>query len=381
MQRSYRVALVAAVVLVAWFGAIVVDHGGNPSSLLAAGIDDTRVTGYIADQLGPTFQPQQAWGHDGKFVFVQARDPFLLEPDHAATVLDSPVYRSQRVLVPALVGLGGVAGPWGVVWAFPVLMVTAASIGAGATARLAELAGRSPWWGMLFLANPGLFYSYRRGTVDVVAVTLLVVAVLLVTGRRHRLAGGALALSALAKEVMLLAAFGMAWHRRHDRPAAAWLALTPLMAVAGWAVYVRVRLTEPLLAVGTRALAAPFEGLIATLGRWPDPGAVVAALVAGVAVGAIGLALARPSVALAAAAGPAFLLLWLPETVWGGYVDAWRAAAPIVAMLVVAGLQSGGDFLSRSATTIAPSDLSRHRVAGEHRHSRSARAQPQEPVA
>jgi len=40
----------------------------------------------------------------------------------------------------------------------------------------------------------------------------------------------------------------------------------------------------------------------------------------------------RPSPEAAAAAAFGAALLLLPASVWGGYVDAWRAAAPMLAL-------------------------------------------------
>ncbi len=106
MSSQGRVAVLAGLALAVWFTVIVAEHGWNPSTLMAAGSQDLPVVSYVEASLGPDFEPQAGWGHDGKFVFIQAHDPLLLDPLEHAAVLDVPVYRSQRVLVPALVGIG-----------------------------------------------------------------------------------------------------------------------------------------------------------------------------------------------------------------------------------------------------------------------------------
>lgn len=329
-------AVTAGLVLAAWFGVIVAERGGNPSTLLAAGRDDVRVASYVARELGPSFVPQEGWGHDGKFVFIQAHDPFLLNPDDHAAWLDAPVYRSQRVLVAALVGIGALLGPWGVVWAMPAGMVLAVAVGAWATAGLARMHGRSSWWGLVFLLNPGLFYSYRRGTVDVLAVALLMLGVYLAAGRRFRSAAMALAAAALAKEVMILGALGMAVYQRREGRGILPVVVVPLLAVAAWGSYVRLRLGVPFVAVGADALTAPFRGLRDVVADGRLPNVAVALVVAGLVVVTLVQARWRPSLPAAGAAGFAVLLPVLPQSVWGGYVDAWRAAAPIMALQAVA---------------------------------------------
>jgi hypothetical protein len=332
MRSRLIVSLATGALLAVWFGVIIAARDGNPSTLIAAGRQDTRVVAYVAGDLGPAFLPQEGWGHDGKFVFIQAHDPLLLDPSVHAAALDVPVYRSQRMLVPALVGLGALAGPWGVVWAFPALMVLAVGVGAWATAGLAALYGRSPWWGLAFVANPGLFYSYRRGTVDVVAVALLMLGMYWVARERMTPAAVALTGAVLAKEIILVAVIAVAFHRlrrgRHLPPA--WG--LPLLAVTVWGIYVRVRLGAPLWEVGAEVATVPLLGLAQAVARFPGPGPVVALVI----TGAVGLAgwqvVRRPSPEAAAAAGFGAALLLLPATVWGGYVDAWRAAAPLLAL-------------------------------------------------
>lgn len=341
MSGKGRVSAAAGLALAVWFAVILADHGWNPSTLIAVGRDDLRVSAYVEDRLGPDFEFQVDWGHDGKHVFVQAHDPWLLNPGEHAAVLDAPVYRSQRVLVPVLVGTGSVFGEWGVVWAFPVLMVLAVMVGTWAMAGLVELAGGSVWWSLAFLANPGLFYSYRRGTVDVLAVSLLMLGVYLASTGRLRRAGMVLAGAALAKEVMLVGAIGMALHLWRSGRRFSALVTAPVLAVIAWGVYVRIRLRE-MTAFGAEAITLPFRGLWRVIAGHPEVSAVIALVVLGVATAAVLQAARRPSLAGSAAAGFAFLLPLLPEAVWNGYVDAWRAAAPLLALATVAALQAIG---------------------------------------
>ena len=50
-------------------------------------------------------------GHDGQYFFLQANDPWLLNPTEGLEFLDFPTYRAQRMLYPVVAGLGGLLGP------------------------------------------------------------------------------------------------------------------------------------------------------------------------------------------------------------------------------------------------------------------------------
>lgn len=338
-RGRWQAALVAGALLTVWLAAIIGARGWNPSTLVAAGVDDTVVTSQIAQRLGPDFVPQVAWGHDGKFVFIQAFDPLLLNPTATGAVLDAPVYRSQRMLLPALLSPAGALGPWGVVWALPTIMVLAVAIGTWGMAGLAQLGGRPAWWGLLFMVNPGLFYAYRRGTVDVLAVALLVLGLYLVAAGRLRPAAAALVGAVLAKEVMILGVAGIAIGERRNGGRALPLLLWPVLVLSGWALYVRVRLGAPIWSTGTEVAGGPLAGFVSVARELPGADALVALAVAALAVLTAFAAVRRPSPATASGLGFAALLVFLPETVWGGYVDAWRASAPIVALLAASVLE------------------------------------------
>ena len=55
-------------------------------------------------------------GHDGRFFWIQARDPLLLHPKLDAANLDRPAYRAQRIAYPALAAPWRVFGEYGLVW-------------------------------------------------------------------------------------------------------------------------------------------------------------------------------------------------------------------------------------------------------------------------
>jgi hypothetical protein len=69
------------------------------------GEDAPATRAYAEDRLGTVYLRGDQ-GHDGKFFFIQANDPWVLAPENNAAVLDRPLYRSQRMLYPVLAGLG-----------------------------------------------------------------------------------------------------------------------------------------------------------------------------------------------------------------------------------------------------------------------------------
>ena len=61
--------------------------------------------------------PSGGFGHDGKYYFMQAMDPFFMSPeDHAAYLLDRPTYRAQRMVYPTLAGGFGLLPAQAISW-------------------------------------------------------------------------------------------------------------------------------------------------------------------------------------------------------------------------------------------------------------------------
>ena len=215
---------------------------------------------YAEDLLGPIVLAPEA-GHDGKFFFSQAMDPFYMEPETHAVYLDRPTYRAQRMLYPTIASLGGLLGPTATAWGLIVVNLVAMGIGTAVTARLAMEMGLSPWYGLAFLLNPGLIVEIHIDSAGLVATAALMAAVLAAMWNRPWATGGFMAAAVLARETMLLAAVGLAvyfvWQKR-KAPLA--LAL-PFLAVGGWWAYVHWRLADGL-AQDTQAIGLPLVGFI-----------------------------------------------------------------------------------------------------------------------
>ena len=122
---------------------------------VAFGIESTDINDYAEAKLGREVAKRAALGHDGKYFFVQANDPLLLEPGENIAVIDRPLYRSQRMFYPILAGGGGLFSPDVIVWALLIVNLIAMGVGTWTVAHLAMEMGGSPWWGLAFALNIG----------------------------------------------------------------------------------------------------------------------------------------------------------------------------------------------------------------------------------
>ncbi|MGH8937662.1 MAG: hypothetical protein ACRDXD_15620, partial [Acidimicrobiia bacterium] len=217
----------------------------DPSVFLHFGRDDPVGLRYARQHLG-TVKETAALGHDGKYFFVQAHDPFLLEGKLVAKYLDPPAYRAQRMLYPLLAAPALLGGEWALAWALIVVNLAAIGLGTWATSRLALRMGASPWWGLAFALNPGVLFEVFIDGSGALAWALGLVGLASLQEGRPRSARLALAAAALARETMLIVAVGAAlweWHRR--RPGWWRLVTAPMASVAVWGLYVRWRLALP----------------------------------------------------------------------------------------------------------------------------------------
>ena len=273
-------------------------------------------------------------GHDGKYFFIQAHDPLLVNPETHAAVIDRAVYRYQRVLYSILATPGLLAGESGLVWWLLILNVAAVGLGTWAASRLAGAFGASSWWGLAFGMNPGIIFEVMVDGAGVLALALALIGLLMVVRERWWAAALMFVLAGLTREVMILMAVGSAlavWKRSRIHSLA--LGVAPVASVAAWAIFVRVRLGVALTETQSVELGIPFVGLVSSAGKWlEDPGVD---LVVGLAMVAICLMvlrrlIAEPSLVTSAVVGFVALAILLTENVWLHYFDITRAMAPLV---------------------------------------------------
>jgi hypothetical protein len=265
MRPSGTVRVVVVAIVLATVAALrlLAVSGWDPTSFTAFGADSVEITDYAEQELGRDVKTRALQGHDGKFFFVLANDPLLLDPEENAAVLDRQRYRSQRILYPLVAGAGGIFPPEVIVWSLIVVNVLALAIGAWAVAGIARKHGVSEWWGLAFLLNVGLLSELYIDGAGILAFALACVGVLALEHDRPGLAGVVFAASALTREVMLAFVCFIALFWLIRKRAIPWLVVAPaVLTVALWAWYVRIRLpaVEGVDQVKELTLT-PFSGL------------------------------------------------------------------------------------------------------------------------
>ncbi len=256
---------------------VLIPNGMDPTIFIALGEDAPIQTEYAVRLLGEV-TTRHDLGHDGKYFFVQANDPWFLEPQQHAVVLDRPAYRGQRMMFPMIAGGFGLFPPGVVVWSMLLTNLLAMGLGAYLAARLALRWGGSPWLGLAVPLNIGLIFELDIGGAGILAYTCCLGAVYALATERTRLASVLFAAAALSREVMVLFAVGVFavwWLEERRLP---WrIVITPLLAVAVWYVYLRFRLMGISgVGGGTPNFAPPFLGIFEAFRSWVgDPLALV----------------------------------------------------------------------------------------------------------
>jgi hypothetical protein len=248
---------------------VLISHGMDPTIFVALGERSTVETEYATRLLGDVTL-RQGLGHDGRFFFAQANDPWYLEPERHAAVLDDPRYRAQRMLFPLVAGGFGFFPPGVVAWSMLVTNLLALGLGTFLAALLAERWGGAAWLGLAVPMNIGLLFELDIGGAGILAYVCCLGAVYALVTERIGLASLLFAAAALSREVMLLFAIGVFVLWWVDERRFVWRILTvPLLATAGWYVYVWYRL-KGISGVGGKPanFALPFVGILESVRSW-----------------------------------------------------------------------------------------------------------------
>jgi hypothetical protein len=333
--------------------SLLSDNSWNPSVFIKFPTISPEETEYGEELLGDVI-PAGGLGHDGKYFFMQAMDPFYLEPDRHAVLLDRPTYRAQRMVYPTIASGFGLFSASTTAWSLLAVNLIALGIGTWLTGILAQQLGISAWFGLAFLLNPGVLVSAFIDTADLLALVFMLAGALYVLRERTVLAVSFLTLSALSRETMILATIGAIaylWHTRRRVPVAYAI---PFVATAAWWVYVRVRLGG--LESGlqdTQALGLPFKGFYEALQTWlSTPGAEVDMMM-GILLMVTSIlvalrALKNRSLLGLMTAGFGLIAVLMVEAVWRFYFDASRALIPVVTVYVLTVAASRQDLKIRS---------------------------------
>jgi hypothetical protein len=184
-------------------------NGMDPTVMLAQGADASVQLDYAESRLGRSIVARPELGHDGKFFFIQANDPFLLDPENNAAFLDRPLYRSQRMLYPALASVFGLMPASAIVWGLIAVNVLAVVVGSAVTAELASVVGTNRLLGVSFLINPGVVAEVDIDGAGAIAFALGIAGLLCVVRKRFWAATALLSLAVLSRETMILMALGL----------------------------------------------------------------------------------------------------------------------------------------------------------------------------
>jgi hypothetical protein len=337
--KPLTVALIALVVVSAFTIKVLDGVGWDPSIFVAFGESALPTTEYAEERLGEVYL-RFGQGHDGKYFFVQAHDPLLLDPAENAEVLDRPTYRSQRMLYPLLAGGLGLLNSTGILWGLLMVNVLALVAGTYATSLVAQRMGGSAWWGLAFAFNIGIISEVIIDGAGVLGAALAFGAVAAVLNDKDGWAVALLSMAALSREAMLLVAVGVAWWLWRDgrRRLAITSFIVPCGVVGLWAVFLRLRLGwKSGTAEAGLAFDLPFGGVFKSVPGWLES---PMNLVAGVAVLLLLGAYLYRTFKSNALVGWAFvgfvpLTLVLSEMVWRFYFDSTRAVAPLITAFIL----------------------------------------------
>jgi len=222
LARPGALACLAAAAIVAWWAlAAEFAYGGHWNALYCTG-SRIRMPAWIESREA-IYRASGPVGYDGQWFHVLAHKP--LELRECARYLDAPRLRVQRILLPLAAWLLA----WGKFeWVDPAYFALIASwLAAGVwwTARLAELRGASPLWGLVFLLLPSSISSVDRVLADGPLVAAAAGFFYFAETGRWRAAWLMAALAPFIREtgLLLAAAACMAWlWQRRWKAVAAW---------------------------------------------------------------------------------------------------------------------------------------------------------------
>ncbi len=215
---------------------------------------------------------QKSYGYDGQFYYRLALDPANMHQTAYGITLDAP-YRLMRIGYPVITWLASLGhGPF--VPTMLVVVNVAAMVALGLLGgAFARQGGHHALWGLLLPCYFGLLTSVGRDTAEPVACAFLLGGLLALRHRRAVLAGVLLAIGALTRETVMVAAAAIAlvrvvgWLRlrrlrrvRLGREDVAWL--LPFVVFVAWEVIVKaVTGTIPLDADDGRNAGRPFAAV------------------------------------------------------------------------------------------------------------------------
>jgi hypothetical protein len=346
LKRSAIVAFLAVALAFCWqWGAVHAAYNGNWTALFWAG--DRFVRPPEIHQHEYVFH--ETPGYDGQFYQLIAHDLFLQRGYDA--FVDAPRLRYRRILMPALANLFA-AGQSGMIDpAYIAVCWLFVALGTFCLAQLAADAGRSVWWGLLFLLTPATLVGIERMTVDISLTALAAAALLAARRQRWLLLWLALASAMLSKEtgVLLILAVVFWLMRQRKFSLAAALCSSVLPAIA-WYVFVQSH-THGDYSTSGFGFITPFfvlltlpidPGIVQVIFRIATLAAVIGMLWA--AVRSVVLAVQNhfhDLEMLFSLVFAALLLLFQTDAIWGDPDGFTRIYSPLLVCLIAATWRKG----------------------------------------
>lgn len=280
--------------------------------------------------------PAGSIGYDGQFVYAIAVDGL-----DAASKLDNPAYRLQRILLPALAGALAFGQESLVPWTILAVNLFAVVFAAGLLAWWLASNKTSPWYALIYPFYVGTVMAYSRDLTEPLMAALVIAGILAWESNRPIYAIALMALASLAKETALVFVAALAIHSllKRDPLRLLWASVSALPAIL-WQAFLAVEYSRiPFFSGPPMSAIWPLAGILGQL-SW-DPGRLFAFLT--VAIPAVALTLSAmwrlgedPTVlewwlvllnALA--------LLFLPADVYDHIMHAGRNAIGLVLSMVL----------------------------------------------
>jgi len=339
LKGSAAVAFVALAIAVLTVIRLLAPADWDPTVAASFGEKATLILDYAEEKLGRDVLTRPEQGHDGKFFFVQSNDPWILDPDENASILNPPAYRSQRMLYPVFAGGAGFFSADMIVWSLLTVNVVFIALGSLAVGLIAKKHGVTHWAGIAFALNIGLLAELFIDGAGVVAFSLACIGAWALEEERLVFASVAFAAAALTREVMLVFVLFVALFWLIRRRKVPWILLLPAVsAVALWAIYVRMRIDVPEDLDPANALTSvPFSGVVEALTSGvAQPADIASIFVFVILLVVIPILAWRSNVYLTwGAVGFAVLGPFLTVLVWQESFDVSRALAPLVTVFVL----------------------------------------------
>ncbi|HUP16940.1 MAG TPA: hypothetical protein VM848_12925 [Acidimicrobiia bacterium] len=310
---------------------IMIPSDMDPTIMLAFGKDSPAQSAYARTLVGEV-SVRDSYGHDGQSFFLQAIDPWFLDPELHAIYIDRPVYRGQRMGYPTIASGFGLFPTNLIVWTLPLVNVLALGVGSLAASRLAQVLGGSTWLGLAFCLNPGVLSEVDISGGGALALAFGVWGVLAAEQGRIWPTAVTLMGAALSRETMLAFVGVVAWMLWRRGTKGWWVVVgVPTAASVAWGVYVRLQLSQfPSTGPGVVA-SYPFAGPVEAWGFWLDEPLNLLMIFAFLAIcAAFTVRVLRSRQVLAWAAFPCLLIASLLSiSVWRFPYDIARVFAPI----------------------------------------------------